>query len=454
MAADTYSSDGVGVLLMGTGNDNNSWGGNCNNNVFQIVADALTNTLSNAVTGGTLDLSGSPPPTTSSQVRYAGLIFTGVLLSNQLIQVPNLNKWWLVKNATSGAFTLKFKTSGGSASTAIPQNSGWQLVRCDGSNVIEVWPFNTATIQMPDGTVSAPAYSNLTEPTSGWYRAGTQDWRLSINGVAVLQCTGTGAGSPSIINVLSPNALQVNGGAVASQNSVFKAADGAVGAPGFTFNSETTSGLYRIGASDVGFAIAGAKVGEWTAAGYAVTGTLSSTGNFAVATNKFTVAASSGNTVVAGTLGVTGAASFTADVAVNTNKFTVAAASGNTATAGSVLSSSASGGIGYSTGAGATVTQLTNKTTGVTINAICGQITMSNAALGAGSFASFTVTNSSVAPGDVVILNHQLTGSAGGYTLNARTGSGSMAIDIRNNTSGSLSEAIVIAFAIIKGSAS
>ena len=35
-----------------------------------------------------------------------------------------------------------------------------------------------------------------------------------------------------------------------------------------------------------------------------VGGTLRSTGNFDVATNKFTVAASSGNTAIAGTLGV------------------------------------------------------------------------------------------------------------------------------------------------------
>jgi hypothetical protein len=57
---------------------------------------------------------------------------------------------------------------------------------------------------------------------------------------------------------------------------------------------------------------------------------VASSGNIAVNTNKFTVAAASGNTVVAGTLGVTG------NVAVNTDKFTVAAASGNTAIAGDV----------------------------------------------------------------------------------------------------------------------
>src|SRR5262249_5283560 len=141
MTADTYSSDGIGVLLMGTGNDNNIWGSNQNTGVFQTLADAITNALTSAVTGGTLDLSGSPPPAAASQVRYAGLIFTGTLVSNQTIQVPNLNKWWLVQNATAGAFTLKLKTPSGSASTAIPQNSGWQLVQCDGANNIVVWPF-------------------------------------------------------------------------------------------------------------------------------------------------------------------------------------------------------------------------------------------------------------------------------------------------------------------------
>jgi hypothetical protein len=58
--------------------------------------------------------------------------------------------------------------------------------------------------------------------------------------------------------------------------------------------------------------------------------TVSSLGNFDVATNKFTVNATSGNTQIAGTLGLTG------DLAINVNKFTVAATSGNTAIAGTL----------------------------------------------------------------------------------------------------------------------
>jgi trimeric autotransporter adhesin len=53
---------------------------------------------------------------------------------------------------------------------------------------------------------------------------------------------------------------------------------------------------------------------------------LSSTGNFAVNTDKFTVGASSGNTA------------FTGNLAINTNKFTVNATSGNTVAAGTITS--------------------------------------------------------------------------------------------------------------------
>ena len=52
---------------------------------------------------------------------------------------------------------------------------------------------------------------------------------------------------------------------------------------------------------------------------------------------------------------------------------------------------------------GGTVTQATNKTTGVTLNTESGQITMNNAALGAAGEASFTVTNDKIAATDVVV---------------------------------------------------
>lgn len=199
--ADTFSAT-LGVALMQTGNDNNTWGTICNTSVFQIFEDSIANVLTETVTGGSVDLSGSAPPAGPSQTRYAAIIVNGVLGSDQSITVPNLTKFWWVSNQTSGAHNVFFKPSGGSLSTAIPQNSGWQLMQCDGAGHIIVSPVNNKTIQMPDGSLSFPAYSNVNEPSSGWYRAGTQDWRLALNGADVFQVTGAGALSPYAHNAL------------------------------------------------------------------------------------------------------------------------------------------------------------------------------------------------------------------------------------------------------------
>ncbi|TIW97186.1 MAG: hypothetical protein E5V45_17205 [Mesorhizobium sp.] len=106
--------------------------------------------------------------------------------------------------------------------------------------------------------------------------------------------------------------------------------------------------------------------------------------------------------------------------------------------------------MGYATGAGGTVTQATSKSTGVTLNKITGQITMNNAALAAGTIVSFVLTNSAIAATDILVLNHISAGTPGSYSLNARAAAGSATIDVRNNTAGSLSEAIVISYAVVK----
>lgn len=106
--------------------------------------------------------------------------------------------------------------------------------------------------------------------------------------------------------------------------------------------------------------------------------------------------------------------------------------------------------VGYSTGSGGTVTQATSKVTAVTLDKPCGAITLNNAALAAATIVSFTFTNSQIAATDVLAINHISGGTLGAYTINASCGSGSATIYIRNNTAGSLSEALVLQFALIK----
>jgi hypothetical protein len=125
-------------------------------------------------------------------------------------------------------------------------------------------------------------------------------------------------------------------------------------------------------------------------------------------------------------------------------------ASATTITSTSNILISSAGKLGYTTGSGGTVTQATSKSTGVTLNKTNGQITLNNAALAADTTVSFTLTNTTIAAGDVLVLNHISGGTAGLYLLNAQSAAGSASINVRNITTGSLSEAIVIAFAVIK----
>ena len=108
-------------------------------------------------------------------------------------------------------------------------------------------------------------------------------------------------------------------------------------------------------------------------------------------------------------------------------------------------------GIGYTRGAGGSVTQLTSKATGVTLHKATGQITLNGAALAASTTVSFTLTNGAIEAADVLVLNHVSGGTAGAYLLNAQAAAGSASIAVRNVTLASLSEAIVIGFALIKG---
>jgi hypothetical protein len=108
--------------------------------------------------------------------------------------------------------------------------------------------------------------------------------------------------------------------------------------------------------------------------------------------------------------------------------------------------------IGYSTAAQGVVTQATDKGTGVTLNKSAGQITMNNAALAGNTAVTFTLTNNLISARDVVILNVSGGATAAAYTTYVTSmTTGSAVLTLRNLTSGSLSEAVVINFAIIHG---
>ena len=111
------------------------------------------------------------------------------------------------------------------------------------------------------------------------------------------------------------------------------------------------------------------------------------------------------------------------------------------------------GALGYGTGAGGNVTQLTSKATAVALNTPSGRITMNAAALAANTTVEFTLNNSLIAGNDMIVLN--ITGNvaaAAAYNIGTRSAAGgSIVVGVRNVTAASLSEAIQLTFALIKG---
>jgi len=109
-------------------------------------------------------------------------------------------------------------------------------------------------------------------------------------------------------------------------------------------------------------------------------------------------------------------------------------------------------GLGFYTGAGGTITQLVSKATPFTLNKMCGQITTAADSLTHTTTVSAIWTNTNIQPTDVVIINHNSGGTVGGYVFNVACNSGSATLYIRNiATSGTLSEALVLNFVVIKG---
>jgi hypothetical protein len=114
---------------------------------------------------------------------------------------------------------------------------------------------------------------------------------------------------------------------------------------------------------------------------------------------------------------------------------------------GNILVISSSSKLGYGTGAGGTVTQITDKSTAVTLNKPCGRITMNNAALAGGASVAFAVNNSVCEATSVVVLAPYNNGS---YRVETwAVTAGQFVVRVTNLTGGSLSEALEINFALV-----
>ena len=107
--------------------------------------------------------------------------------------------------------------------------------------------------------------------------------------------------------------------------------------------------------------------------------------------------------------------------------------------------------IGYSSKAQGVVTQLTSKSTAVTLNTSAGRITLSNASLAAATNVSFTLNNSFISASDTLIVTISAGATVESYNCWVNSlGAGTASITLRNITAATpLAEAVIINFALI-----
>lgn len=214
----------------------------------------------------------------------------------------------------------------------------------------------------------------------------------------------------------------------------FLAPDGTASAPSYSFASQNTLGFYKVATDQIGVTRANGNTPVLIYSGGVA---LQSAGQFSFVSSNNAATGSidtTFNRVGAGVLGIGNTS--TADGTLNAAK---------------ILVTSTTGGNGYGVGSGGTVTQLTSRTTGVTLSKPTGQITMFSAA-GSALAASFTVTNTTIAATDTVILS-QASGTNLYEFFVTAVAAGSFKITFFT-TGGTATDAPVINFTVIKGSAS
>lgn len=131
----SYSTD-LKLELMVTGENAGTWGDITNTNLVilqQAIAGYQTVAL-NATTGATLTFTNGA----LSNGKNAVIELTGTITGNVSVIIPDgIEKTYLVKNNTTGAYTVQIKTTSGTGPTFATTDKGIKLVYSNGTDVID-----------------------------------------------------------------------------------------------------------------------------------------------------------------------------------------------------------------------------------------------------------------------------------------------------------------------------
>ena len=114
--ASTYTP--LGVELQATGENAGTWGTKTNTNL-QLIEQIAGGFTAQSIAGGaqTTTLSVSDG-STGAVMAHRMIDFTGTITGNQIVTIPlDVQNFYILRNSTSGAYTVQFKYASGSGST-------------------------------------------------------------------------------------------------------------------------------------------------------------------------------------------------------------------------------------------------------------------------------------------------------------------------------------------------
>jgi hypothetical protein len=118
----------------GDGGNPNSWGDILNQNVIDLIDEAVAGYVIVSVSSSPISLSENNGAV--DQSRNASLEFAGTLTADVTITIPSHEKTYFLRNVATGSFAVKMKTASGSV-YSVPSSQN-VFVACNGTNIYQV----------------------------------------------------------------------------------------------------------------------------------------------------------------------------------------------------------------------------------------------------------------------------------------------------------------------------
>ena len=236
--ASSYSA--LKIELIATGEQVNVWGSTTNTNLGTALEEAIVGrTVASFTTDGNLTIDLTNTNTTQVARHYIlSLTSTGALTATRDLIVPSIDKPYIIENNTTGAQSIRVKTTAGTGIT-VP-NGKTAMVYANSTNVVSALSYvpalsidtatlataTIATAAIAAGTATFSAATITTATINGGTITGITDLAVADGGTGLSTLTannvilGNGASAPTFVAPgTSGNLLTSNGTTWASTSN-------------------------------------------------------------------------------------------------------------------------------------------------------------------------------------------------------------------------------------------